>query len=53
MSRRIIKFALTTMGLAILVSCIVGEVDGVGRAAMVFSGIICVYLGLFIKEKKA
>lgn len=52
MSRKIIKFALTTMGLAILISCITGEVNGVGRAAMVFSGTIFVYLGFFIKENK-
>lgn len=50
MSRKIIKFCLTTIGLAILIGCIVGEVDGVGRAAMIFSGIIFTYLGSFIKQ---
>lgn len=52
MSRKIIKFAMTTLGLAILVSCITGEVDGVGRAAMIFSGVFFVYLGYFIKPDK-
>lgn len=51
MSRKILKFAFTTIGLAILVLCITGEVDGVGRAAMIFGGITFTYLGLFIKEK--
>ena len=49
MSRKIIKFCLTTLGLAILISCITGEVEGIGRAAMIFSGIGFVYAGLFIK----
>lgn len=52
MSRKIVKFCFTTIGLAILVMCIVEEVDGVGRAAMIFSGIISTYIGFFIKDKK-
>lgn len=51
MRNKILKTVLTTAGVASLVLCIMNEVDGVGRAAMVFFGIICVYLGLFIKEK--
>lgn len=51
MSRKIIKFCLTTIGLAILVSCITGEVDGIGRFAMVLSGVVFIYLGYFIKDK--
>lgn len=51
MSKKIIKFCFTTISLAILVMCIVEEVDGVGRAAMIFSGIIFGYVGLLIKEK--
>lgn len=51
MSRRIIKFVLTTIGVAILTLCITGEVDGVGRGAMVISGIVSIYIGYFIKEK--
>ena len=50
MSRKIIKFCLTTIGLAILVACITAEVDGIGRAAMTFSGVLAVYIGLFIKQ---
>ena len=50
MSKRILKFSFTTIGLAILIACITGEVDGVGRAAMIFSGITFVYLGLLIKQ---
>lgn len=50
MSRRIIKFSLTTIGIAILIACITGEVDGIGRAAMILSGVIFVYLGYFIKQ---
>lgn len=50
MSRRIVKFCLITIGLTILVSCIIGEVDGIGRAAMIFSGIAFVYAGAYFKK---
>lgn len=49
MSRKIIKFALTTMGLALLIGCITGEVDGIGRFALVFGGIVFIYIGFFLK----
>ena len=51
MSKKIIKFCLTTIGLAFLVGCIVQEVDGIGRGFMIIMGTICVYMGLFIKNK--
>lgn len=50
MSRRIIKSCLILAGTAILVACITGEVDGIGRAAMVFSGVAFVFIGYFIKD---
>lgn len=49
MSRKIIKFCLTTIGLAILLACIMEEVDGVGRFAMILSGVLFTYAGLFVK----
>lgn len=51
MSKNIIKFCLATIGLAILVSCIAGNVDGIGRFAMILSGVVFVYLGFFLKSK--
>ena len=51
MSRKLIKFCFTTLGLVILLACIMGEVDGVGRFAMIFSGVLFTYIGFFIKEK--
>lgn len=51
MSRKIIKFTLTTMGLALLIGCIAGEIDGVGRFALIFGGVVSIYIGFFIKEK--
>lgn len=50
MSRKIIKFALTTIGVALLVMCIVGEVDGIGRGTMVIAGVTSIYAGYFIKQ---
>lgn len=49
MTRKILKFCLTTFGLVILLACIMGEVDGVGRFAMIFSGVLFTYIGFFIK----
>lgn len=51
MSKKLIKFVLTTFGLAILVACITTETDGIGRFAMIFSGVFFTYLGFFVKEK--
>lgn len=51
MSIRIIKFCLTTAGLASLIMCITQEVDGVGRFAMIMFGIVTIYAGLLIKNK--
>lgn len=48
----IVKFILTTIGVAIFVACITGEVDGVGRFAMILFGTIFTYSGLLIKGKK-
>lgn len=52
MSHRILEFCITTIGLAILVSCIVGEVDGIGRAAMIISGVTLVYIGAMCFNKR-
>lgn len=49
MSNKITKFSLTSIGVAIFISCITGNVDGVGRFAMIASATTFVYLGLFIK----
>ena len=51
MSKKLIKFFFTTMGLAILIMCITQEVDGIGRAAMIISGTTFVYAGLLVKDK--
>lgn len=51
MSKKIIKFTLTTIGLALLVGCITGEVDGVGRFALILGGVVSIYVGFFLKDK--
>ena len=49
MIKKILKFGLTTIGLLILILCITGEVDGVGRFAMILFGTIFTYIGSYIK----
>lgn len=47
--KKLIKFCFTTAGVAILLGCIMQEVDGVGRFAMILSGTVFTYVGSYIK----
>jgi len=49
MSKRILKFALTTIGTAMLIICIVNEIDGIGRGFLTLSGTLAIYISCFIK----
>lgn len=49
MAKRIIKFVLTTLGVAALVMCIVNEIDGIGRGFLTITGVISIYIGYFLK----
>ena len=47
--KKFLKFCFTTLGISILVACIVQSVDGVGRFAMILSGVVFAYIGSYIK----
>lgn len=52
MKNTIIKLMLTLIGLSSLIYCITGEIDGVGRFALILFGTIFVLLGTFKKNNK-
>lgn len=47
--KKLLKLFFTTLGIAILLACIMQEVDGVGRFAMILSGTVFTYIGSYIK----
>lgn len=47
--KKLLKFCFTTLGVSILVACIIQGVDGVGRFAMILSGVVFTYIGSYIK----
>ena len=52
MKNTIIKLILTLIGLSSLIYCITGEVDGVGRFALILFGTVFVLIGAFKKSDK-
>lgn len=49
MKNKIIKLILTLLGLLSLIFCITGEVDGIGRFALILFGVVFTLLGSFKK----
>ena len=47
--KKILKILFTFMGIGFFVSCICGEVDGVGRFGMIVMGTLFTCLGSFIR----
>lgn len=47
--KKFLKLLCTTIGVVIFIACIAGEVDGIGRFAMVVFGTLFSYLCYFIK----
>lgn len=52
MKNNIIKLILTLIGLSSLIFCITGEIDGVGRFALILFGTVFVLIGSFKKDNK-
>ena len=52
MKNIIIKLILTLIGLLSFIYCITGEVNGVGRFALILFGTVFVLLGAFKKNNK-
>lgn len=52
MRDKIIKVSCTLLGLSSLIYCIIDEVDGIGRFALIIFGIIFVLLGSFKNLEK-
>ena len=48
--KKILSYLLFVLGIIIFIFCITGEIDGVGRAACIFSGTIFSVSGFLLKK---
>lgn len=49
--KKIIRIVITLISVSIFISCIVQEVEGIGRFAMIFSGTVFAFIPYLIKDK--
>lgn len=47
--RKYMSVGATLIGAAALIYCIIKEVDGIGRAALIFIGLVGIVVGLIVK----
>lgn len=52
MIRNVVKIFMTLFGNGILVAGIINEIDGIGRFAMIFFGLLFSIIGSFMSFKK-